>query len=204
MPALTDDSPFLFMQLPPEIRNIIYKEAIGDGGVEHLLHKSYAGLYKLRNTAMIQQPTLFRISKSIRSEASPLFYATRTFHFRVEDYTTFGGVLTWLRTLPLGLSGSIKTLHFTLRRRFNYILVIDMIRSMIRLLPTTALLYLHTLQKPDGAYFGVMAQMIVKTVKASWVIGKYEEWTYPDWEECRGQTSSTALSVKVYGERNDI
>ena len=204
VPVLIDGSPFPFMQLPPEIRNIIYKEVIGDGGVEHLLHKSYAGLYKLRNTAMIHQPTLFKICKSIRSEASPFFYAIRNFHFRLETYFTFRAVLTWLKTLAPGLSGSIKTMHFTLRGRVSDTFDIPTIRSIIRLLPTRAPLYLHTLQNGQAAHFEEFAEALVKTVQAPCVIGKYEKWTYPDWEECRGQTSSTALFLKVYGERNDI
>lgn len=79
----TSESPLL--SLPPEIRNIIYREVLAHGAIQM--------------SAIVLEPPLLRVSRQIRDETMQIYYKENTFEwtalsFDAKDY------LAWIQALP--------------------------------------------------------------------------------------------------------
>lgn len=113
--AEIDDSPFPFLKLPPEIRNIIYNLSSQNFYSHKKSHKAVytydvlngpnIGVRRrqqiaFNNTGMIRQPALFRSCSLARSEGLPLYYRTCTHIFERESTGESDTIiLDWLRAI---------------------------------------------------------------------------------------------------------
>jgi len=73
------------LALPPELRNHIYYDAL----IEDEIY------VRSNDPSTLQEPSLLRTCCRIRSEASPIYYASNNFCLVVEDFEV-DTVLTWL------------------------------------------------------------------------------------------------------------
>ncbi|KAK4893580.1 hypothetical protein LTR27_008047 [Elasticomyces elasticus] len=113
---------FLFLRLPPELRNMIYELALPT-------HQSYVpiapsapeahAIVALSCFRPIAVPALLATSRTIRTEALPMFYGNNTFNLGVgedlsgSDEKQFHSTLAWLEsTDPRGIA-SMTTLSVT-------------------------------------------------------------------------------------------
>ena len=105
------------------------------------------------NQRMIKQPALFRICRSIRSEAVPLFYQLRDFHILAEGGTeTLKTIQSWMRLLAPSSLQNVRCLRITFRQTFKTIWVL-FLNYYRRKLPLEAAIYVHAMVDRDGRKF---------------------------------------------------
>ncbi|KAI7491799.1 hypothetical protein KC367_g9262 [Hortaea werneckii] len=71
---------FRFLDLPPELRNAVYEQALSVG-VVHIPREPKAA-------RRVRPPALLHVCRQIRQESSPFYYATNTFCLCISDADT--------------------------------------------------------------------------------------------------------------------
>ena len=106
---------------------------------------------------MVEQPGLFRLCRSIRSEASPLFFQLRKFHILVERGSdTLKALQRWMRWLAPTSLQNIRHLQITFRQTFKLVWLV-FLDYYLRKVPCEAAIYLYAMEARDARKFKEIA-----------------------------------------------
>ena len=134
-----------------------------------------------RNQRMIVQPGLCQVSRSVRSEALPLFFQLREFHILVERGSdTLKMLQQWLRRLAPASLQNLRHLRITFRQTFKLTWIVYL-GYYLRKLPSETLLHLHAMGTRDRQKFVDIAASYKKlnSGKIPRVVASDSLWYYP-------------------------
>lgn len=178
----TNNKPFHFFDLPPELRNMVYYYSLPQDIV-------ICGHEKPVHNFWRRDLVLLSVSRRVREESRRILYVDSTIHISLEDFSSYRAFLAWINTVE----------QLDVRRIEELKIYAWMELNRTREFVTSRNSCYHVRLKGDGiqladeSFAKILCSAVIPRVKYCWVSPKSHVCSRPDGEVCSLDMFQTLL-----------
>ena len=125
-------APSSLLDLPPELRNIIYNHVLLSANLSHVLNLVPTP-HNPSSTATWAPPPLCRVCTQLRLETLPIFYGCHTFRFTAASFYPYFPVLRRALAFLAATSPGVRLVKFELRMGGHYPVTLGSLVDFVRI-----------------------------------------------------------------------